>query len=117
MEKLDKEKKKALISAYKERKQIGGVFVIKNTVTGQMLLMSTLDLQGAKNSFHFAQKVGGCFHMKLQEVWKEFGGEAFIMEVLEELKKQETQTNKEFRQDMDLLEEMWLEKLDSATLY
>ncbi len=115
---MDKEKKKALISAYKERKQIGGVFVIRNTVTGQMLLLSTLDLQGAKNSFNFTKKVGGgCFHMKLQEVWKEFGDKAFEMEVLEELEKQETQTNKEFRQDMDLLEEMWLEKLPAEALY
>ncbi len=48
--------KKELKARYKDRRIIGGVFVIRNTATNKLFLDSTTDLQGSKNRFAFAQQ-------------------------------------------------------------
>jgi hypothetical protein len=55
--------------------------------------------------------------MKLQSDWNKQGSEQFVFEVLEELKKNETQTMDEFKADIALLKEIWLEKLADNDLY
>jgi len=55
--------------------------------------------------------------MKLQNDWNEYGKQIFMFEILEEYEKKETQTLEEFNNDIRVLEEMWLEKLDSVELY
>lgn len=112
--------RKEMLNAYKERKIIGGICAIKNTINGKMLLLSVTDLQGYKNRFRFSQVTGGsCLDLRLQKDWKEFGIEAFSLEVLEELEKKDTQTPKEFNDELKILKEIWLEKLDSdnSSLY
>jgi len=106
-----------LIVKYKERKIIGGVYAIKNGVTGRSLLISAQDLQGSKNRFEFAQKTGGCVHPRLKDDWEVYGGKAFSLEILEELEKMETQTPDEFIEDIKVLAELWLEKYDPVELY
>lgn len=114
---MDNKSKKELQTTYKERDIVGGVYVIRNTVDNKLLLDIAMDLQGCKNRFEFAQKTDSCVNMKLQEDWKVHGGGQFIFEVLEELRKGETQTQKEFKADLDILKEIWLEKLSSENLY
>ena len=111
------DKKKALKAQYKERKVIGGVFVIRNTITGKLLLDAATDLQGSKNRFAFARQTGNCVDMKLQSDWKQQGANAFAFEILEELEKSETQTDAEFSADIKLLKEIWTEKLADKDLY
>lgn len=114
---MDKKNRKELVQAYKERKIIGGVYAIKNTINGKMLLESAADLQGNKNRFEFSQKTDSCINIKLQKDWKELGGKAFVFDILETLEKKDTQTLKEFSDDIQVLEEMWAEKIDSDKLY
>jgi hypothetical protein len=114
---MDQPGKKELIAKYKERKIIGGVYAIKNGVTGRSLLLSAQDLQGSKNRFEFAQKTGSCVHPKLKDDWEAYGGKAFSFEIFEELEKMETQTPDEFKEDIKVLAEIWLEKFDSVELY
>ncbi len=104
-------------AAYRQRKITGGVCAIKNTANGKVLLVSTEDLEGIKNRFEFSQQTGGCIHMKLQEDWKKFGVNIFVLEVLEELTKKESQTAKEFKDDINMLKELWSEKFDAGMLY
>ena len=113
----DSKTKKELQAQYKERRIIGGVYVIKNTHNNKLLLETSTDLQGSKNRFEFAKKTGSCIHMKLQTDWTEQGSSEFIYEVLEELEKGEEQSSAEFKADIDLLKEMWLEKLSNRKLY
>jgi hypothetical protein len=106
--------KKELIAKYKGRKIMGGVYAIKNGVTGRSLLLSAQDLQGSKNRFEFAQKTGSCVHPRLKDDWEVYGGKAFSLEMLEKLEKMETQTPDEFKEDIRVLLEIWLEKFDSV---
>lgn len=114
---MDKLSKKELLAKYKERKVVGGVFAVRNSANNKMLVQSATNLQAAKNQFEFSQQTGGFTHMKLQEDWKKYGNSVFTYEVLEELEKKETQTDKEFSEDIKVLEQMWLEKLSSYDLY
>ncbi|MBW7571790.1 GIY-YIG nuclease family protein [Caproiciproducens faecalis] len=114
---MDKQNKKELAAAYKERKITGGVYAIVNEETGKMLLQSSYDLQGSKNRFSFSRQTGSCVNLKLRDDWKKYGINAFHFEILEELTKKETQTQAEFEMDLDTLYELWTEKLAEKELY
>jgi hypothetical protein len=111
------DRRKELKAQYKERKVIGGVFVIRNTETGKPFLDATTDLQGSKNRFAFARQTGNCTDLKLQGDWAKHGASAFALEVLEELVKTETQTDAEFAADVKCLKAMWAEKLADKDFY
>lgn len=108
---------KELKMQYKERKVIGGVFIIRNALKHKSLLDATTDLHGSRNRFEFSQKTGSCFNLKLQKDWTGQGGGEFVFEVLEELEKGETQSDAEFKTDIEQLKEIWLEKLEGESLY
>jgi hypothetical protein len=113
----DKKTKKALRAQYEERTITGGIYIIKNTHSGQILLESTTDLQGSRNRFEFAQKTGAGVSMKLQRDWSNLGAESFEFEVLETLERAETQTGEAFAEDLDVLKDYWLEKLKEKLFY
>jgi len=109
--------KKELQDAYKQRKVIGGLCAILNNLNGKMLLVAVTNLQGYKNRFEFARVSAGCIELKLKADWEKYGKDAFDFVILEEMEKNETQTDKEFKEDVKTLKEMWLEKLDPKKLY
>lgn len=111
------ELKKEMISAYKEQKQAGGVYVIRNLKSGKLFLDSTPNIQGMANRFEFSQKTGSCITTKLQKEWTPLNKEDFVFEILEELNIGENQTKKEFKEDLETLKLLWLEKLDQAVFY
>ena len=113
----DNKTKKELIAQYKEREITGGIYAIKNVLSDKLLLGATTDLNGYKNRFEFSQKTGSCIDHKLQSDWSKHGGEKFVFEVLDTLKKEKTQTEKEFKAEIDLLKEMWLDKLSDREFY
>lgn len=114
---MDKTSKKQLVNSYKERKLVGGICAIKNTINGKTLITATTDLQGYKNRFDFSTKMGSCVHMKLQNDWKKYGHSAFTFEIFEQYEKKAGQTDDEFKSDIQTLEELWLEKSRSLELY
>ena len=113
----DSGRRKELQTQYKEREIVGGVYLIRNTPKNKILLDASVNLQSSKNRFEFAQKTGSCVYLKLQEDWAEQEHSQFAFEVLEELKKSETQTPSEFKTDVELLKEIWLEKLSAEDFY
>lgn len=109
MSKNDDERK-ALIRAYKERQKPAGVFQVKNTVNGKVLLGSTLNLDGALNQHRFMLGHGSHYNRALQKDWRECGEGAFVFEILEVV---EVKDDPDFNlsNELALLEELWLEKL------
>ena len=114
---MDKKTKKEMQTQYKEREIIGGVYSVRNTLKNKLLVEADTDIYGSKNRFEFAMKTGSCVFPKLQNDWTEQEGGRFVFEILEELKKGETQSPAEFKADVAVLKQIWLEKLAGESLY
>ncbi len=95
---------------YKERKKPAGVFQIKNTVNGKVLLGSSLNLEGPLNSHKFMLSIGKHRNAAMQREWNEFGGEKFAFEILEVVKVKDD-PNFNLTDELTLIEQIWLEKL------
>lgn len=113
---MDLSKKRALKNAYKEKPAVGGVCCIRCSGNGQSYLQATTNMEGLKNRFHFAMSIGSSPDPSLQSEWEKYGGDAFSFTVLEEIEKKETQSQKEFRDDVNVLYELWLEKQQAGEL-
>ena len=111
---MDKESRKKLQQQYSERRVTGGVYAIKNTGNGKMLLLSTLDMPGSLNRFSFALQTGGCVHPLLQSVW---GKDEFTFEVIEELDKKKEQSEREFADEVEALLVLTAEGYSPDVLY
>jgi hypothetical protein len=95
---------------YKERKKPAGVFQVKNTANGKVLLGSSLNLEGTLNSHKFKLSIGRHPNRALQKEWNEEGPQKFAFEILEVVKvKDDPYFN--LSDELTLLEQIWLEKL------
>ena len=95
---------------YRERKKPAGVFQVKNTANGKVLLGSSLNLDGSLNSHKFMLTIGRHRSEALQKDWNEYGPDSFVFEVLEIVKvKDDPDFNLE--DELTLIEQIWIEKL------
>lgn len=95
---------------YKERKKPAGVFQVKNTVNGKVLLRSSLNLEGPLNAHKFMLTIGRHQNEALQKEWNEYGPDKFVFEILEVVKVKDD-PNFDLSDELTLLEQIWLEKL------
>ena len=102
--------RKEIHREYKERVKPSGVYQVKNMANGKVLLGSSLNLEGPLNRHRFMLKIGSHTNKELQKDWDEFGPEQFVFEVLEEVKVIDS-PNFNLKDELTLLEEIWLEKL------
>lgn len=100
---------KDIKSQYKQTPITAGVYQIRNTITGRILLGSSLNLHGPWNSLKFSLSMGGHSNKELQKDWNEFGADAFVFEVLETVK-EDPDVNTSVA--LETLEKAWTEKLD-----
>jgi hypothetical protein len=103
--------------AYKERKLLGGVYTITNTLTGQYLIGHAANLASVRNHFQFAVTTGSAVHPKLRKDWEALGPSAFILDVLEELEQRPEQSQAQFMADLQTLEQLWRANLDASKEY
>jgi len=103
--------KKALKAQYKNRSVVGGVFCIRCAPSGNAWLRSATDIQGAQNRFAFSLSTNFCPEPCMAELWAQHGAAAFSFEVLETLEKKDTQTDREFLDDVSVLFEIWTKKM------
>ena len=102
--------KKALIREYKESQRPMGVYQIRNTVNGKLLVGVSVDLPSILNRHRAELRMGGHRNLELQKDWAEFGPEAFEFEVLDTLTPPE-RPDYDPSDDLRALEELWLDKL------
>lgn len=95
---------------YKERKKPAGILQVKNTVNGKVLLGSSVNLDGPLNRHKFMLTIGRHHNEALQKEWNEYGPDKFIFEILEVVKVTED-PNFNLSDELTLLEQIWLEKL------
>jgi len=96
---------------YKETKREAGIFQVKNTVTGKVLLGSSTNLHGPLNKHAFMLKIGRHDNGQLQNDWNELGPGAFAFEILEVVQEKDT-PGFSLADELTLLEQIWLEKLE-----
>ena len=102
--------KKELNREYLERSKPAGVFQVKNTANGKILLGSSLNLEGALNGHKFTLKIGSHRNKELQDDWNKYGAENFVFEILETVQVRDY-PNFNLSDELTLLEMIWLEKL------
>ncbi|MBI5351203.1 MAG: GIY-YIG nuclease family protein [Chloroflexi bacterium] len=95
---------------YLERVKPAGVYQVKNTVNGKVLLGSSLNLEGPLNRHKFMLKIGSHTNKSLQKDWNELGSDKFVFEILEEVKVKDD-PNFNLKDELTLLELIWLEQL------
>lgn len=102
--------KKDIKREYKEREKPAGVFQVKNTVNGKVLLGSSLNLEGALNRHKFSLAINGHRNQALQQDWNEYGADKFIFEILDVVQVKDD-PNFKLSDELTLLEQIWLEEL------
>ena len=95
---------------YVERVKPAGVYQVKNLANGKVLLGSSLNLEGPLNRHKFMLKIGSHTNKALQKDWNELGPEQFAFEILEEVQRKDD-PNFNLKDELTLLEMLWLEKL------
>jgi len=95
---------------YKERKKPSGIFQVKNAANGKVLLGSSLNLEGPLNGIKFMLTAGMHRNETLQKEWNEYGSEKFTFEILEVVQLKDD-PNFNLIDELTLLEQIWLEKL------
>lgn len=110
--------RKALARAYKETARPAGVFAVRNTATGAMLVGSTPNLPGMLNRQRFQLETGAHPSRELQADWNALGEDAFAFEVLDVLEEPDELVHDQ-ASELQALLELWLEKLAESgeTLY
>ena len=106
----NKKSRKELNKEYLERVKPAGVFQVKNVANGKVLLGSSLNLEGPLNRHRFMLRIGSHTNKALQKDWDEFGPDKFVFEILEEVKRKDD-PNFNLKDELTLLEMIWLEKL------
>ncbi len=102
--------RKDIIREYKERPKPAGVFQVKNTTNGKVLLGSSLNLDGSLNKHKFGLSIGRHPNDALQKDWNALGSDKFAFEILEVVKVKDD-PNFNLEDELTLLEQIWLEKL------
>jgi hypothetical protein len=114
-----KSRRKELVAEYRRTGPEAGVYRLVNRQTGKMLLGSALNLGSMQGKLDFARKTGGISALD-RKVWpdaRQYGAEAFDLEILEVLEVRPEMTPAEVRADLTALEELWRERYDPALLY
>lgn len=115
----DKARRKELQAQYKQTHPKAGVYRIVNTQNNKALLGSTPNLASVRNKLEFGKSTGmpGVLDHRLSNDARQFGIEAFSLEVLEVLEIAPEMTQAEILADLATLEELWREKIDPSLLY
>jgi hypothetical protein len=113
---MEKPSKKELKESYKNRTVIGGIYCIKCNENGHMWIKSTKDMVGQKNKFEFFLSTHTCPEPGMYKEWSQYGAQSFSFDILEEINKGETQTDREFSDDIDVLFHLWLDKQEQEEI-
>ena len=102
--------RKALLREYKENRRPMGIYCVRNTINGKLLVGKSIDLPSILNRQRGQLRSGSHPNPTLQRELAEYGADAFEVEVLDTL---EVPVHADYDSSADLrtLEQMWLDKL------
>lgn len=94
---------------YREQPRRAGIYVIRNTTSGKLLLGSSMNLQGPLNRHRFMLSIGAHPIRALQEDWRRLGPEAFEFTIAEVVTPQDEEAGPH-EDELWLLEQVWIER-------
>jgi hypothetical protein len=103
--------KRAAKRDYKLSHRQMGVFQVRNTLDQKVYVDSSLNIPGKINRLTFQLNAGSHPSASLQAAWNELGSGSFVFETLEEVLPR-TDVNYNYAADLEVLEDLWLEKLE-----
>lgn len=92
---MDKQRRRDIAQAYKDRKVPVGVFGLRCDPTGEVWLGMSRNLDGAANGALFGLRIGSARSPTLQAAWKAHGEAAFTYSVVEALEEDLTAIGRE----------------------
>lgn len=110
---MDKMTRKKYNASYKNRRLIGGVYMITCTESNKQWLRATKEMSVAQNRFQFSVDTNLTPEMCMIRDWQKYGPAAFNFEVLESIEKEEALSDEEFVEETKLLLEIWEEKMNT----
>jgi hypothetical protein len=103
--------RKELVQAYKEARRPMGVYRVHNVRDDRSMVGWSVDLPSILNRERTTLKFGGHRNAALQRDWATLGPDAFVFEVLDTLAPPEGQPDYDAKDDLRVLESMWMERL------
>lgn len=82
---MDKQKRKEAAVAWKNRKPEMGVIACRCAPTGDVFLIPASDIPADTNSLQFRLSAGLGPNRQLQDLWKQYGKDAFSFDVAQRL--------------------------------
>jgi hypothetical protein len=112
-------RRKQLVSEYKQARPEAGVYRIVNSKNGKVLLASSPNLPSVQSKMEFARSTNAAtiFGYTMAPDVRQYGINAFSLEILEVLEVRPEMTQAEILADLETLEELWREKEDPSLLY
>ena len=86
---MEKQRRREIVQAYKERKPQVGVFQVRCGATGETWVGASRALDTQQNGIWFGLRQGGYRSKTMQAAWKAHGEAAFELSVLERFEDQE----------------------------
>lgn len=102
--------KKELKKQYKQTLTPMGIYQVKNLANGKILIGGSKNLKGKLNSIKFQLEMNSCMNKELQNDFNRYMEKNFLFETIDMLEPKED-PNYDYTEDLNVLEEMWLEKL------
>lgn len=87
---MQREDRKAAISAYKKREDAAGIYAVRCLVSGDNWVGKAPNLDAIRNRLWFTLGHGSCTATSLQAAWDQHGAAAFTIDVLERLEPEES---------------------------
>jgi hypothetical protein len=112
-------RRRELRAEYRQRPSEAGVYALRNSATGRVLVAATTDLAAARNRLDFAKatRTPGALDHRLAADVRAFGVDAVAFEVLDRLEITPAMTPDDVRADLGALEQLWREKLSAEPQY
>lgn len=80
---MNRDRRRELTAAYKERKARPGVFAVRCTASGLSWVGTSRALDNRQNGIWFALRRGSSLNKTMQQAWREHGEAAFAYEELQ----------------------------------
>lgn len=113
------DRRRELRTAYEQRSPEAGIYALRNTIDGRILISSSPDLGSVRNRFDFAQSTNsiGALDGRVAADARRIGVAAFALEILDLLSAEPDTPPDRLAVDLAQLEALWRAKLADQPQY